>query len=195
MINIFVEPHICCCYWKRSNNCLAKRIKSSATSLEIKLGKSDKNIFKRIYCDLCDSTFNLITLIIKPNFNTNWLKASKGVFRTKLKIYGGLPIFSKGFLIDVQLGSKYGSDKDTKYAVKFKLTQFCFSIKTFYWQKEESTLILSNLPVFLFFSRSVGGSKFLAQVQRKRLQGKTFSLIFPGLMQLWTSITMIMRCV
>ena len=39
--------------------------------------------------DLSDSTFNLTTPIIKPNFYTIWLKTSKGVFKTQLKIYGG----------------------------------------------------------------------------------------------------------
>ena len=31
------------------------------------------NIFLRIYCDLSNSTFNLTTHIIKPNFYTIWL--------------------------------------------------------------------------------------------------------------------------
>ena len=67
------------------------------------------------------------------------------------ELFGKIINFTKSFIIDVQLGSKYVSNKDNKYAVNFKLTQTCIAIKTFYNQKEESTLILSNLSLFLLF--------------------------------------------
>ena len=51
--------------------------------------------------DKCDSTCNLMTPILKPNFYTNWLKTRKDVLRTQLNIYGG------AFL----LSSKYAPDK------------------------------------------------------------------------------------
>ena len=39
-------------------------------------------------------------------------------------------------MIGVQLGSKYASDKDSKYVVNFKLTQIVSSYKKFYRQKK-----------------------------------------------------------
>ena len=39
-------------------------------------------------------------------------------------------IFAKSSILDVWLGFKYVSAKDSKYAVNFKLTQICVFIKT-----------------------------------------------------------------
>ena len=47
-------------------------------------------------------------------------------------------------------------------------------MKTFYCQEEQSTLILSNLPLFFIFSGSVEGSNFLTQVQQKNVAKKNF---------------------
>ena len=56
------------------------------------------------------------------------------------------------------MGYKYFFEKDSKYALNFKLTQTCASIKTFY--------LGPNLTPFLtFFAESVRGLKFLTQVQ------------------------------
>ena len=68
------------------------------------------------------------------------------------------------------MGSKYVSDKDSKYDVNFKLTKIFIPIKTFYCQKDKRTLILFYLPLF----SSVGGSKFLTQLQRKKIAQKNF---------------------
>ena len=59
--------------------------------------------------------------------------------------------------------------KDSKYDVNFKLTQIRISIKTFYWQKEENTLILSN------FASECGRIKLLTQVQREKIAKENFS--------------------
>ena len=59
--------------------------------------------------------------------------------------------------------------KDSKYDVNFKLTQIRISIKTFYWQKEENTLILSN------FASECGRIKLLTQVQREKVAKENFS--------------------
>ena len=59
--------------------------------------------------------------------------------------------------------------KDSKYDVNFKLTQIRISIKTFYWQKEENTLILSN------FASECGRIKLLTQVQRDKVAKENFS--------------------
>ena len=68
----------------------SKKDQSLRNTNRNKAGKIKRwNIFYRIYSDLCNSTFNLITPIIKPNFIINWFKTSKSVFRTLLKIYGG----------------------------------------------------------------------------------------------------------
>ena len=48
------------------------------------------------------------------------------------------------------------------------------SIKTFYCQKEESTLILLNLPLFSIFLGTLGGSKFITQVQQEKVAKKNF---------------------
>ena len=37
------------------------------------------------------------------------------------------------------MGSKYASDKDSKYVLNFKFTQICVSKKTFYSQKKRAS--------------------------------------------------------
>lgn len=77
--------------------------------------------------------------ILKSHFYTNRNKTRKGVFRAQLNIYDETFLQSKlmalSFIIDVRAGSKHVSDKDRKYALNFKLTQICVSIRTFYYQK------------------------------------------------------------
>ena len=74
-------------FWSKS--CLAKRIISSATSRIIKLGKLDDEISSNVFTVICVTAPYLIIPMIKPNFFTNWLETSKGLFRSHLKIYGG----------------------------------------------------------------------------------------------------------
>ena len=62
-------------------------------------------------------------------------------------------------------------------------------------KRREHLNFIQLASVVYIFLRSVEGSNFLTQVQRKMLQRKTLSVILAGLMRLWISTAMIMRCI
>ena len=59
--------------------------------------------------------------------------------------------------------------------MSFKLTQICISIKTFCCRKDESALILSNLPLLLFFRECATVKIFNPSATKKVAKKNLFS--------------------
>ena len=56
--------------------------------------------------------------------------------------------------------------------MNFKLTEICISIKTFYCQKEENSLILFNLSLFLIFRECWRVKNFNPDAKKKKIAKK-----------------------